>query len=227
MIYHKCSYLALVLSMSFASFATAKPFKNYSIGVKTGTLGIGLELNKPVRKSLNLRLGINHIEGQVSNFKLGSIEYDIKAHANSINALLDWYPQQNKKFYISGGFLLGHDSINPEPTPDFIYHGIKIGSALDRYKVDLKVDYNDIAPYFSIGYGNKIQRKKNWSYTADLGFAYLGKPKTKFKIIDKITGETPNEIPQAALDNELLKINKKLKDYKVWPVFSLTWSYQF
>ena len=80
---------------SFVPSVEASP-KDYNIGVKTGTLGIGLELSKPIKKSLDLRLGINYIEAQVSNFKIGSVKYDVKASATSINALLDWYPKQNK-----------------------------------------------------------------------------------------------------------------------------------
>lgn len=200
---------------------------DYSLGVKTGTLGIGVELARPIKKSLNLRLGLNRIQGHVSNFKMGSIEYDVDANATSINALLDWYPKNNKKFYFSGGFLLGNDHINPTPSPDFIFHGIKIGQALSRYKVDLKVDYNDIAPYFSIGYSNKATKNKKWHYAVDAGFAYLGKANASFNIIDKTTGKTPLGISQAAINRELTRINKKLDDYKVWPVLSLTWSYQF
>jgi len=217
--------LSITLS-SFVLIVEASP-KDYNIGVKTGTLGIGLELSKPIKKSLDLRLGINYIEAQVSNFKIGSVKYDVKSSATSINALLDWYPKQNKQLYLSGGFLLGHDNIKPKPSPNFIYHGIRIGRLLNRYKFDLKVDYKDIAPYFSIGYGNKHKKKKGWVYAADLGFAYLGKPKTSFNIIDKTTGNTPTQIPQSEIEKELVKINKKLKDYTVWPVLSLTWSYQF
>lgn len=217
-----------LLGITFLTFFSNQVFaKNYSIGVKAGTLGIGLELTKPVQDSLDFRIGINHFEAQVSNFRIGSIEYDVKASANSINALIDWYPKQNKKFYVSGGFLLGNDHIKPKPTPNFVYQGIKIGQALDRFAVNLKVDYADVAPYFSIGYSNKASHKKGWYYAADLGFAYLGKPKTDFNIIDKTTGKTPTIIPEGALEGELAKVNKKLQDYKVWPVLSLTWNYHF
>ena len=224
MTYQAYRLLGIIFLTSFSNQTFAK---DYSIGVKTGTLGIGLELTKPIQDSLDFRIGINHIEAKVSNFKIGSIEYDVKANANSINAVVDWYPKQNNKFYITAGFLLGKDHIKPSPTPDFIFQGIKIGQALERYDVNLKVDYPDIAPYFSIGYSNKAFRKKGWHYAADLGFAYLGKPKTGFSIIDKTTGRTPIEIPQGSLDRELARVNSKLEDYKVWPVLSLTWSYQF
>lgn len=218
----------IIICTIIITFSAAQAFsKDYSIGVKTGTLGIGIELTKPIRDSLDFRIGINHIEAKVSNFKLGSIEYNVDSDANSINAILDWHLPRNKKFYLSGGFLFGKDHIKPTPTPDFVYNGIKIGQALNRYKVDLKVDYKDIAPYFSIGYSNRTSKKKGWHYNADLGFAFLGKPKTDFNIIDKTTGETPASIPQALLDSELKKINDKLRDYKVWPILSVTWSYQF
>ena len=201
--------------------------KDYSVGFKVGTMGLGVEINKPLQESLDLRLSLNYIEGQVSHFKVGSIEYDVEASATAIQAVVDWYPQQNKKFYLSGGFLLGNENINPEPTPDFVFRGIKIGQALDRFEVDLKVDYADIAPYIGVGYNNKTEKNKGWFYSAELGLAYLGMPKVGFNIIDKATGKTPTLIPQEALDKELVKIKNKVDNYKIFPVMSFSWIYRF
>jgi hypothetical protein len=211
--------LCMTLNSAFAN--------DYSVGFKVGTMGLGVELNKPLQESLDLRLSLNYIEGQVSNFKVGSIEYDVEASATAIQAVIDWYPQQHKKFYLSGGFLLGNDHINPEPTPDFVFRGIKIGQALDRFDVDLKVDYGDIAPYIGVGYNNKTEKNKGWSYSAELGLAYLGMPKVGFNIIDKTTGKTPTLIPQEELDKELVKITNKVDNYKVFPVMSFSWIYRF
>jgi hypothetical protein len=212
-------FLGLMLNGAFAN--------DYSVGFKIGTMGLGLELNKPLKESLDLRFGLNYIEGQVNNFKMGSIEYDVDVSATSIHAVLDWYPRQNKKFYVSGGFLRGNDHINPEPTPDFVFRGIKIGQALDHFEVNLKVDYADVAPYIGVGYSNKAEKDKGWYYSAELGFAYLGMPKIGFNIIDKTTGKTPTLIPQEELDKELVRIKNKVDNYKVWPVMSFSWIYRF
>ncbi len=200
---------------------------DHSVGFKVGTMGVGLELNKPLQESLDLRLSLNYIEGQVSHFKVGSIEYDVDASATSIQAVLDWYPRQNKKFYVSGGFLLGNDNITPEPTPDFVFRGIKIGQALDRFEVDLKVDYGDIAPYIGVGYTNKAEKNTGWYYSAELGLAYLGMPKIGFNIIDKTTGKTTMLIPQEEFDKELVRIKNKVDNYKIFPVMSFSWIYRF
>lgn len=218
---------SLVLGLILASLSNVAFSKDYSVGMKIGTLGIGLELTKPIKSSLDLRLGINHIEAKVNNFRIGSIQYDIDASANSINAVLDWYPQQNNKFYFSGGVLLGDDNINPSPNPNFTFRGIEVGKALDRYDVNFKIDYANIAPYFSMGYSNKNSKKKGWYYAGDLGIAYLGKAKASFHIIDKTTNLPPAIIPQIELDREIEKINNKLDDYKIWPILSFTWNYQF
>ncbi|MCK5919248.1 MAG: hypothetical protein KAG34_12540, partial [Cocleimonas sp.] len=212
-------FFCTTLSSAFAN--------DYSVGFKVGTMGLGVELNKPLQESLDFRLSLNYIEGQVSNFKVGSIEYDVDASATSIQAVLDWYPKQNKKLYLSGGFLLGNDNINPEPTPDFVFRGVKIGQALDRFDVDLNVDYGDIAPYIGVGYSNKVAKDKGWYYSAELGLAYLGMPKVGFNIIDKTTGKTPTLIPQEELDKELVRIKNKVDNYKIFPVMSFSWIYRF
>jgi len=199
----------------------------YSVGLKLGTMGVGVELNKPLNTALDLRLGLNYIEAQVNSFKVGSIEYDVEVNATAFHAVLDWYPKQNKKFYLSGGFLFNNENINPEPTPDFVFHGIPIGQALDRYGVNLKVDYGNTAPYIGIGYRNKTLNNKGWYYTAELGFAYLGRPQIEFNITDKATGKTPSEIPQEELDKELVRIKNKIDNYKVWPIVSFAWVYRF
>jgi len=199
----------------------------YSVGLKLGTMGLGVELNKPLQPSLDLRLGLNYIEGQVSGFKVGSIEYDVDASSTSVHAVVDWYPKHNKKFYVSGGFLFSNESINPQPTPDFVFQGIKIGQALDFYDVNLNVNYGNIAPYVGIGYSNKTLHNKGWYYTAEVGFAYLGTPQVSFDIIDKTTGKTPIEIPQEELDKELLRIKNKVDNYKIWPIVSFAWIYRF
>lgn len=201
--------------------------KKYSVGVKGGTLGFGVELNKSLNPSLDLRLGFSHIEAKISSFKIGSIEYNVDARADSINAVLDWYPKQNKHLFISGGLLLGNDHIDPQPTPDFVFRGIKIGQALDRFEVKTTLDYGDIAPYLGVGYSSKKDKNKGWYYTLELGLAYLGKAEAGFEIIDKSTGKIPVGLPQEEIDNELKKIEDKLEDYKIWPVVSLSWVYQF
>ncbi len=191
-----------------------------AIGAKISTLGVGPDLTIGVLDSLNIRAaghwGSYEIDGEGDDVKY---ECDLNLLSGLITA--EWFPFKGRSFHIVAGALLNGNNLDAdaEIAPGLSY---TIGGATYTStaigRLTGEIDYNTLAPYIGIGWGNPVHQDSNWTFFVDLGVAYQGAAEVSLEA----TGtEASNPIFQSRLQQEEDDLEDDLADYKYYPVISL------
>jgi len=86
------------------------------------------------------------------------------------------------------------------------------------------VDFNSIAPYLGIGWGNPFGSGGNWSFSCDLGVVFQGSPNVSLAADGQFADDPAF---QANLEAERRDLEDELDSYKYYPVVSLGVTYRF
>lgn len=210
---------------------TTTAFAQSEIGVNgsVGTTGVGAHATFPVSPNLNLRLGLGYL-GYSYKGSTRDMEYDLDLKANTYDALLDWYPDKDSSFRITGGVSYNGNRIDVHGRPNAAgaysiqgntYNAASVGD------VTGKVDFNKIAPYLGIGWGRNLKDEKGWSFSTDLGVLFQGSPKTSLQASGctapaAVCNQFANDV---ARENEALA--HEVHKFKVYPVLRIGVSYKF
>lgn len=197
------------------------PGVNVELGVTGGTLGIGPELNiKPQSWPVGLRLNYTTFDFD-HDFSVDGVNYDGRLDLSSFGATLDLYPFKTG-FRVSAGLRYSEDTIDltGRTERDFRYRGYTIpGSALGTLHGE--VSYNKIQPYLGFGYtyaflGGRLP------VSLDVGATYLGNPDVNLR-----TGSDVPAIAAAYVESKRRDLERKVDDYKFYPVVQLSIAYRF
>lgn len=192
---------------------------------KTGTLGFGFEFVKSFNGAFNGRAGFNAFDYEFNQVD-GDISYDYNLELNTVSALLDWHPFGGG-FRLSAGAIVNGNQISGTATPNF--DSFNIGgttyTAEDVGRLDAKVDFNNVAPYFGIGWGNAAGKySKGFSLSADLGVLFQGDPNVSLKASGTVATQPQFEDDIAREEQEL---QDELSGFTMYPVASIGISYAF
>jgi len=111
----------------------------------------------------------------------------------------------------------------------------QVEGILNTVNVKSEVEWNDIAPYLGIGYGNPVKSSGGWSFNADFGLYLTGKPKISATASANCTG-TAAEIRacralvqemNAQMDEAIKDVRDDLEKASVLPYLSISGSYSF
>lgn len=111
----------------------------------------------------------------------------------------------------------------------------EVEELLDTVNIKSEVEWNDIAPYLGIGYGNPVKSSGGWSFNADFGLYLTGKPKISATASANCTG-TAAEIRacralvqemNAQTDEAIKDVRDDLEKASVLPYLSISGSYSF
>jgi len=217
----KTVLIALALASSGAANA------DFGVGVKAGTLGLGIEGRWSALPWLDLRLGANQYDVDASGQQAG-IQYD------STLALDNYYLTGNFRFPLSpfrvtaGAFSNGNElQMISQDTGgvDFIIDG-QAFSVADVGSLQSTTSFSNTAPYLGVGYDFEVFGKVG--FNLDFGVLWQGEPTVS---LDATGLETAPADVQAmlipALEAERLEIEDEISDYKAWPVVSLSFVYNF
>ncbi|MBN2825331.1 MAG: hypothetical protein JXQ76_08410 [Campylobacterales bacterium] len=195
----------------------------YAVGLKLGTLGLGLDISQKVTDKLNVRFNINGATYSDSQCE-GDVNYDYDLTLATVGLLVDYFPMQSNFRVSAGAYYNGNEfEINAKAANGFITIN-NVAYNATNYQVDGMVDFDEIAPYIGIGWGNTI-KQKGWSFSVDAGVMYHGEPNVDL---------TPICLNGAACgtftDNvniEEVDLRDELKDYQFYPVVSVGVTYTF
>lgn len=218
---------ALVLLASVAMLWPAgragAALDEWALGFKAGTLGIGGELTTNLAPDVHLDASILWLELGF-DMEIDDIDYDVDLELFNPLVKLDWYPSGGD-FRISAGVLFNGTDIDLEATSadpieigDSIYDPDAIGS------IEGESDFEDIAPYVGIGFGNPLARDRGWGFTADIGVAFIGSPNVDLTITGPFAD---NPVLLADLAEEEEEIEDELDKFRFYPVLALTLYYRF
>jgi hypothetical protein len=210
-----------LLALALALFPVAA-LADGSVGVRAGTLGLGVELSYPISQRLGVRLNADSYK-YTKTFKQDDIEYDGEAKLRTGSLLLDWYPFANN-FRISAGPMYNGNKVTGNSKPD-ANGKITINGVQYQASVAGEVDFKKYVPYAGIGYGRPIS--SGLSLTFDLGVMFQGSPTAT------LTGTCSDPTPglcstfQSDLAAQQQTANDNLKSFRYYPVATLGLAYTF
>jgi len=205
-----------ILALALALFPAAA-LADGSLGVRAGTLGLGVELSVPISSTLGIRLNADAYKYS-RTYTQDNIDYDGKATLKTGSLLFDWYPFSNN-FRISAGPVYNGNKLGLTSQPgSVIVNGTTYQATLDG-----EVTFKKYVPYAGIGYGRPIGT--GLSLTFDLGVVFQGTPAAT------LTGTCS---PPAACTNfqsdlkaQEASLNDHIKDFRYYPVATLGLAYTF
>jgi hypothetical protein len=174
--------------------------------------------------NVNARVGYNKFDFETDG-EIEDVDYEVEVDLESFSAMLDWHVFLDS-FRVSAGALFNNNEISLGARP---VTAVKIGGityAPDEVGI-LKgnVDWEDVAPYFGIGWGDALDTSGRIGLTVDIGVAY-----TRAADVDlSSNGGTLSADPafRAALARERRDIEKELGSFKYYPVLSVGLYFRF
>lgn len=209
----------ILLSGSHAGAA----LEDWAIGAKAGTLGIGGEIVTDIVPDVYIRGSFQWLDfGFDAEFD--DIDYDVDVEFLNPMLVLDWYPFSGG-FRISAGVLFNGSTIDLEATSD---EPVEIGGTLynpsEFGSIVGESDFDDVAPYVGIGFGNPLSSAGHWGFTADAGVAFIGSPNVSLRATGPFAD---NAGLLADLAEEEEEIEDDLDHLRLYPVLSFTLYYRF
>lgn len=213
--------LAALIALVLCASGTATA--DFGVGVKAGTLGLGIEGRWDPLPWLDLRVGVNQYDYDDSGFQAG-ISYD------ATFALDTTYVTGNFRFPLSpfrltaGAFSNGNElQMSSLDTGGASFNiGGNIYSAADVGTLQGTASFDSTSPYFGFGYDFEIFGKVGLN--VDVGLLWQGAPSVQLQA-DGLAASLPAF--QSALETERLEIQSDVDNYKAWPVLSLAFVYNF
>ncbi|HSW02213.1 MAG TPA: hypothetical protein VLI39_18765 [Sedimentisphaerales bacterium] len=222
---HRTMWVVLVAAATVLSLAGAAgaAFEDWAIGAKAGTLGIGGELTTSLLPDVHLRGGVQWF-GFDFEAEFDDIDYDVDIDLLNPMLVLDWYPFSGS-FRVSAGVVFNNSDITLDAT---LSEPIEIGGSTydpaDVGSLRGESDFDDIAPYIGIGFGNPLSSDGRWGFMTEAGVAFIGSPNVKLRA----TGPFAND---PALPADLAQEEEEIEDdmdaIRIYPVLSMALYYRF
>ena len=219
----RANLAVLLLGLIAAGSATAGD--NVSMGIKAGTLGVGLEaIWRPI-PWLDLRAGLNMYEYDDGGSQAG-INY------NATLQLETYYVTGNFLFPLSpfrisvGAFSNGNEIQMVSMNQTSFDIGNDTYTAAEVGTLRRTTSFDNVAPYLGVGFDFSIAGKVGLNL--DFGVLWQGEPGVTLTsdgtlASDPILG--PNFL--AELEAERLQLEAEFEDYKAFPVVSLGLTFNF
>jgi hypothetical protein len=189
--------------------------------IKTGSLGYGGDLAVGLNEYVGLRAGYMtgdlEMKTSLQNAKVkGAIE------CSSIPLSLDLFPAGGS-FRITLAGIVNNNKITMrgDSTEPIDLNG----SSYWIQSLDGAIKFDTLSPYAGIGYGNAISKDGNFYFSLDLGVMFHGSPKATATAVS--TSDAVQGALDSALEAELVDLNKDLKQFTMWPVLEIGFSYRF
>ena len=212
--------IALVAALVCAGGAHAQ---DVGFGLRLGTLGLGAEVGANLLPGINARVGLNGLTVDYEGTE-GDIDYDFSFKLFSASALVDWHAFGGG-FRLSGGLLFNGNEIEADAEPstsytigDQVYTGDQVGNLKGT------LDFNAIAPYLGVGWGNIVGDNRNLGIVLDLGLALQGTPTVDMRVSGLVASDPDF---QADLAREESELEDDLEDFGVYPVLAVGLRYRF
>jgi hypothetical protein len=213
---------------AFALLAAGNAAADFGVGVKAGTLGLGLEGRwDPPVPWFDLRVGINQYDYD-ANGDYSGITY------GATLALDNYYLTGNLKFPVSpfrftvGAFSNGNElqMRSLETDTGFIEIGGVPFPTSEVGSLSSTTSFDSTAPYVGVGFDFELFGKAGLNL--DFGVLWQGDPSVSLEA-SNWSNLSPAEqaLLGPALEAERADLEDEVSDYKAWPVVSLAFVYNF
>lgn len=224
----KYIYIALLAGSFAATPAAAQdaaettPDSTISVGVSSGTLGIGPEIGWRLSNRIGFRANAMFLNVSGS-FDSDDMEYDGDIKLKSFGAMVDIYPFGGN-FRVSGGARSNSNKIDVTATPtgDFEidgeeYTSTEVGTLTGRAKP------RKFSPALTLGWSG--QNRKGFMFGIEAGALFQG----AFKLDEfRASGTLANNAGfRADLEEERRSLQSDIDQVKVYPILQLAVGYRF
>jgi len=222
---NKSTTRAALIALALATAGTANA--DFGVGMKAGTLGLGIEGRWSPLPWFDIRAGANQYDFEDSG-SYASIDYD------GVLAMDTYFVTGNFRFPLSpfrvtaGAFSNGNQlQLISQDTggQDFTIAGIDF-AADDVGSLHSTTSFEDTAPY--VGFGFDFELFGKVGLNLDLGVLWQGDPTVTLDATGLETAPPDVQlILEPALELERRALEDDISDYKAWPVASLSFVYNF
>jgi len=223
----KLKWIVPALSVCVISAGQYAQAGDIAVGVKASTLGISGEVvTNIVPMLVNARLQINGFNYS-KTLQDTTVTYDAKLKLFSAGALADIYPFAGK-FRVTAGLYYNANKFSMTGVPSVAQNFIINGTTYNTTQIGsvrAQVDFNKVAPYLGIGWGDSISSGSPFGISFELGALYQGKPKSTVTT-SQATGINANLLA-TNIAAEKKKLDDALTKMKFYPVISLGVNYKF
>ena len=210
------SVLALLL---LASAAPLQAGDRAALGLKVGSLGIGLDLTARVNNWVSIRGTFSRYDFRRTSNESGN-DYEGDFELGGYGVLCDVFPMRGN-FRITGGLLKNRNNLELTSTPS---SPIAIGGS--TYPPGVvgtlhgNVRFRPEAPYLGIGYGSAARPGLPVRFVLDAGVMSQGRGEASLS-------SSSGLIAPGDMESERRQIEDEAGKYRFWPVIALGVSFRF
>lgn len=208
---------------TLALFVFGTASADFGVGIKAGTLGLGVEGRWSPIPWFDVRVGANSYDYDDSGSQAG-IAYDGTFALDTIYATGNFSFPLSPFRVTAGAFANGNEFIlmsRDTGGADFEIGGIPF-SAADVGTLQSVTSFESTAPYLGVGFDFEAFGKVGLNL--DFGVLWQGDPSVSMQADGLAAGQPAF---QDALDAESLELEDEMSDFKAWPVVSLAFIYNF
>ena len=210
---------SILSTLLFANtvLASSLDTNGFGIGAKVSTLGIGVELIKPMN-NIDWRIGYNNYDLNL-NQTIDGTDYNANLKLQSLAAIANWHPMGNG-FFMSGGAVSTDNKLDATATAN-LQDPILIGDTkITQGTVKADIKFNEVAPYVGIGYRQQANKSQGWGFSYEAGILLQQNPSISLS-------ESTGLVSQADLNKEIEKARDDINKLKSIPVLSIGAHYNF
>lgn len=218
---------SLVLSQGIVAEET-----DFNWGFKLGTLGLGIDISKPINDFVSLRLnanGFNYTNTQTSKYS-SFLEAEKVYKLQTIGLLVDYHLLQLR---VTTGVYINNNTYTETTKPkgsDSVYLNNKLYNLSSVVEIENIVTFNKVSPYIGVGWGNNGNREGwgGWNLTLDVGLMYHGDPQLDLKV--HTNPSMPSILTDVIQADALLEKEiqeEDLSDFPFYPVVMVGLNYSF
>lgn len=158
-----------------------------------------------------------------------SVDYDFQLKLRTIDVLLDYYPAADG-FRLTSGLMFNGNRIDaaglPNASGSYVINDRRY-SASEAGRLDGRIDFRNLAPYFGLGWGKAPRAEKDWGISLDLGAMLQGKPRVALA-----TSGCSLPQPMCAqlaedVSVERASLGDKVDNFRAYPVIRAGVTYRF
>lgn len=216
----------MLIRTLLATAALAAPLAaqaNLSVGVRAGTLGLGLEAAKLLTPNFGVRGAIYRTSYDLDRTE-SDIQYSVEATFHSVTALVDLYPSGRGSFHLSAGIISSPPTLDAVAQPTGSTYDIDgtTYTAAEVGQLTATGRWKETIPYVGLGWGTSANKGGGLGFFLDLG-AGIGNPTATLRA----TGAAANSSLAQDVAAEERKLQDNLDKLPVYPVIQLGLAIRF
>lgn len=210
-----------VLSLVLLSSGNALADNNFGVGVKAGTLGIGLEGTWRPLPYMDVRLGANAFDYE-TNSDYVDINYDATLALDTFYATANFRFPLSPFRFTAGLYSNGNElQMVSAETGDVDIGGVTFTQA-EIGTLSATTAFSSTAPYIGFGYDFSLAGKVGLNL--DFGMLWQGDPSVTMST-NGLLANDPTLL--FALETERQELENEMSDFKAWPVLSMGFVFNF